>query len=306
MSIDPTKFSIVDLSALAEPATRLIDKVSDAVGGIAKPFQIVRVARAEADAELIRAKARIQVMELEERALNRFVAEETKKQVNIESITAKALPEVTDEADPELMEDDWITNFFDKSRLISDEDMQTLWACILAGEANSPGTYSKRTVDLLASLDKRDAELFRSLCGFAFHIGDITPLIYDVEANIYNEHGVDFNSASHLDSLGLVHFGAIGGYVKRGFPEEGYVHYYGEPIWIGFEGAGPNDLKVGNVLLTQAGQQLAPISGSRPVEGFVDYVRERWRSFGHKVDPSVSQTPSGEPRAREESEESDS
>jgi hypothetical protein len=49
------------------------------------------------------------------------------------------LPELTEAATPEKLEDDWITNFFDKCRLISDEEMQTLWSKVLAGEANAPG-----------------------------------------------------------------------------------------------------------------------------------------------------------------------
>jgi hypothetical protein len=41
-------------------------------------------------------------------------------------------------------------------------EMQNLWAQVLAGEANSPGTYSKRTVNFLSSLDKKDAALIYS------------------------------------------------------------------------------------------------------------------------------------------------
>ena len=105
--------------------------------------------------------------------------EEAKKQSNIEEITAKALPQVDENAQPQNMEDDWITNFFDKCRLISDEEMQILWSKVLAGEANSPGTYSKRTVNFLGSLDKSDAFLFQSLCNFCWSIDNIAvPLIY--------------------------------------------------------------------------------------------------------------------------------
>lgn len=48
--------SLIDLGKLAEPATKLIEKVSDAVGGIAKPWQIKRVASAEAAAAKIAAR----------------------------------------------------------------------------------------------------------------------------------------------------------------------------------------------------------------------------------------------------------
>ena len=54
--------------------------------------------------------------------------EEAIKQRNIESITAKALPQVEESATPQNIENDWIANFFDKSRLISDDEMQVLWS----------------------------------------------------------------------------------------------------------------------------------------------------------------------------------
>ena len=76
---------------------------------------------------------------------------------------------------------DWMANFFDKCRIISDEEMQGLWAKVLSGEANAPGSYSKRTVNFLASMDKEDAALFTALCGFAWSFpgGYANPLIYN-------------------------------------------------------------------------------------------------------------------------------
>jgi hypothetical protein len=165
------KYSLINLGDASKPANTLIKKISAAIGGLCEPFQIRRVAQAEADADRIRAVTRIEITELEHRAMSRLFAEEAKKQHNIEAITLKALPDVSPESRPEDVEDDWIANFFDKCRLISDEQMQSLWARILAGEANSPGKFSKRTVNLVGSLDKSDAMLFSQLCGFVFVIG---------------------------------------------------------------------------------------------------------------------------------------
>ncbi len=49
--------SLINFGGLSKPATVLIEKISAAVGGIFKPYQIVRVAKAEAAAERIRAEA---------------------------------------------------------------------------------------------------------------------------------------------------------------------------------------------------------------------------------------------------------
>ena len=38
-----------------------------------------------------------------------------------------------------------------------------------------------------------------------------------------------------------------------------------------------NQLELGKALLTKTGQELAPISGSKPVDGFWEYVQDKWR-----------------------------
>lgn len=276
--------SIVNLGDLAKPATVLIEKISEAVGGIFKPYQIRRVALAEADAGRIEAAAKIEITELQRRAMARFFAEEAKKQSNIEAITSKALPELTADSRPQNMEDDWIANFFDRCRLISDEDMQALWAKVLSGEANSPGRFSKRTVNLLSSLDKSDAELFNKLCGFAITLNSLLPLIYDFNHAIYTGVGINFGSLSHLETTGLIHFDALAGYIRRGLSQKGFIPYFDQKIWVEFPQTENNSLQLGKVLLTKAGEQLAPVCAARPCDGFVEYVREKWRSFGYKIE----------------------
>lgn len=268
--------SLINIGELAKPATVLIEKISDAIGGCFKPYQIRRIAQAEAEAERIKATTQIEITDLQHRAMQRFFVEEAKKQNNIESITAQALPRLGDGANPKQVEDDWITNFFDRCRLISDGEMQSLWAKVLAGEANSPGQYSKRTVNLLGSLDKSEAALFTKLCGFAWFIGNIAPLIYDTEAEIYIQHGVNFNAMKHLDDIGLVSFGSLGGYCRTHLPKQITIFYYGTPVNVELPMDSDNDLHTGKVLLSKAGQELAHVCGSQPVRGFLDYVLGEW------------------------------
>jgi hypothetical protein len=265
------------LGDLTKPATVLIEKISDAVGGVFKPYQIVRVAKAEAEASRIQAESQIQVTDLHRRAMHRFLEEEAKKQSNIEAITQNALPLLEDKSAPQNVADDWITNFFDKSRIVSDNEMQQLWSRVLAGEANAPGAFAKRTVNLLADLDKGDAELFMRLCGFGWIIGDVVPLVFDVWGDIYNQQGINFNSLAHLENLGLVQFNTLG-FRRLKFPKRITVYYYGKPVNLTFPAESDNELPLGSVLLTRAGQQLAPVCGSTLVEGFYDFIYDKWAS----------------------------
>jgi hypothetical protein len=290
MSESDGKLSLINVGDWSKPANTLIEKISDAIGGITKPWQIKRVAEAQAIVDRIEVTAEIERAERLNRAALRFLAEEARKQENIESIISKALPDVREQAKPEQIEDDWIANFFDKCRLISDNEMQALWAKILSGEANSPGKYVKRTVNFLASIDKGDAILFSSLCRFNLSLnGALHPLIYDSDHPIYNDSGINFGTLSHLETIGLLHFGgSISDYTIT-FPSSSLIlfSYFGEPVWVEF----PNVFRVGKVMLTLVGQQLAPVCGADQIDGFVEYLRAWWKNLGYKVDPAVAAPP---------------
>jgi len=276
---DDNSTSLVNLGNLSKPADTLIKKVSSAIGGVFEPWQIKRVAKAETEANLIKAKSEIEITDLHRRAMHRFVEEEANRQENMEEITKKSIPHLKQESKPEQMEDDWVTNFFDKSRIISDDEMQTLWAQVLAGEANSPGTYSKRTVNLLGDLDKKDAQLFQTLCRFGWLVGNFTPLVFDPQAEIYNSAGINFESLSHLDSLGLIQFTGISGFSRQQLPKQVVVAYCGQPLALTMQKDTDNVLEIGNVLLTQAGRELVSIVNAPGVEGFFEYVKEKWRAY---------------------------
>ena len=275
-------FSLVNVGTLSKPADTLVTKISNAFGRHFDPRQKVRMAEAEAQADRIlrvsAAKTDIEVDELRQRAAIRFANEEMTKQLNIENIIEKALPGLEDNANPEAMDNDWIMNFFDKCRMVSDDDMQQIWAGILAGEANNPGVFSRRTVNLVADLDKRDAELFRNLCGFAWMIGSLRPLVFDTQHEIYNRCGINFDSLSQLETLGLVHFNELSGFKLLHLPKSFTISYYGKLVELELPSDDDNELQEGKVLLTRAGRELAPICGSAPVEGFFDYVYDRWAS----------------------------
>ena len=271
--------SLINLGNLSKPADTLIKKVSDAVGGLFAPYQVKRMAKAEAEAAMIKAQSETEITDLHLRAVHRWIEEEAQRQKNMEDITAKALPQLDEKATPDSVEDDWLVNFFDKSRIVSDNEMQDLWSRVLAGEANTPGTYSKRTVNFLSDLDKADAELFAKLCGFGWMIVNVVPLVFDVEAKIYNKNGINFNSLSHLESIGLVQFNSITGVSRSILPKKFAVFYYGNPLMLEMPNDAGNKLEIGKVLLTKIGQELVPICGSRPVEGFRDYVMDQWKQY---------------------------
>jgi len=270
--------SVINLGDLSKPATVLIEKISEAVGEIFKPYQIKRIANAEAEAKVIYTIADIEVQELQKRALRRFIKEETIKQKNIEDITAKAIPELSVTANPREIENDWLLHFFDKCKIVSDEDMQKFWAKILAGEANTSGSYSKRAIEVLSLMNKNDANLFERLCKFSWKIGGDCPLVVECRDSIYNEDGINFSVLTHLDSIGLLTFNNLTGYIRKGLPKTIIVSYFDKKVKLEFQKEKDNRLSVGQILLSQAGAELVSVCSSQPKEGFIDYVKGKWEA----------------------------
>ncbi|MBI3935236.1 MAG: DUF2806 domain-containing protein [Acidobacteria bacterium] len=279
----------INIGRLSEPATILVQRISDAIEGYYRPYQIKRIAEAEAEADRIKAVSQIEITDLQRRAVARFIAEESKKQANMESITAKALPDVKDDARPQDVEEDWLAHFFDKCRLVSDNEMQQLWAKVLAGEANSPGRYSRRTVSILSSLSKEEAGLFQNLWSFSWQI-DRTPyvLVYDYQSPVYNSRGINFQSLRHLDDIGLISFDAIAGFRLQYLSKEILAEFGKEIFIILFNKADNNILEMGQVMISQEGRELAHLAALDHKPVFKEYVIQQWRQRHLTVSPVSS------------------
>ncbi len=271
----------------SKAANTLIEKISDAVGGIFKPSQIKRIAKAESEANIIKAKTQaevnlieasstIAITDLQKRAMHRFIEEEALKQQNIENIMVKAIPNLSENADANKIENDWIINFFDKSRIISDEQMQQLWASILAGEANEPQTYSKRTVNLLSNLDKRDIEAFQALCNFGWYFEDkFIPIIINHFDSIYTENSIYFTKLINLDSTGLIKFNFSKGFARKGLPEKYRITYLNQPLDLSTT---KGVLQIGGVMLTKVGRELSRVCSVNKIDGFYDYIKKNLKT----------------------------
>lgn len=281
--------ALIDFGDISKPATVLIEKISNAIGALYEPTRIRKEAQANADAAITEVKGQIEITDLHRRAMQRFITEEAKKQQHIEDITRLALPDVKNDAKTDQIAEDWIADFFDKCRLISDKDMQQLWGKVLAGEANSPGNFSKRTIGILAALDKADAQLFTSFCSFVWSIGSPTPLIYDVNADVYVKAGLSYAKLMHLNDIGLVNFNTIGTFNGNINQSHLVASYYGQEVSIALpapaESIGRMDL--GSALLSKAGAELAPMCGTQPNKEFFNYVTEKWLTRGYTISKTL-------------------
>lgn len=164
MSDNPLKIIGEVLKPLEKPAIALIEKIASAGYILYEPHHIKAIAKAQAKAAKIEAESEIEVNDVHRRAVIRWIEEEAQHQKNIEDITTKSINKLNEDANPDVMNNDWITKFFDKCRLVSDDKMQDLWANILSGEANKVGSYSPKALTIMADMDQKIATLFNTFC----------------------------------------------------------------------------------------------------------------------------------------------
>ncbi|MBV8658795.1 MAG: DUF2806 domain-containing protein [Burkholderiales bacterium] len=183
-------------------AEKLVDALDRGIGGIYRPIGTMLNAAAERQARKIKAKTNIEIKEMRERAKHRLDFQEVCRQENIESIVSKTANMLSDNVDDKDIEQDWLTQFFAIAQDVSDDGMQTLWAKILSGEIAKPGSYAKRTIDFLRTLEKTEAEGFSMLCSFAFTWEDGWPFLF--ENNVTRERTYPLAWMEHFASIGLL------------------------------------------------------------------------------------------------------
>ena len=211
------------IGAKQSPKQKLIDTVSGAIGKFYEPIHVKRMAKAKAkeievigralrenaDIPIVYSKGEIVADTSDfdafvKRAQNRMAFQELQKQQNIESVADKAYNLLLDETEcsEEPVDNDWLSRFFNSVENISDNDMQVIWAKILAGEVKRPKTYSLRTLDTLRNLSKDEALLFQKIAPFVFY-GDEFKYISS-NSKLLEKYGINYGDIILLNECGLL------------------------------------------------------------------------------------------------------
>lgn len=225
---------IKDLTGLSEPLKKLIEVVSQGIGALSKPYLIRKTADAKAyelkviaeamkenqqslkqigyseeklsltslDGESIRNE-----LTLEERTRQRLDYKEQKRQKNIENITQKAAANLESEQNVsnEPVDEDWTSRFFNYAEDISNEEMQEIWARILAGEIKQPKSYSLRTLDILRNLSTDEAAIFMKFAKLAVVSSRTTFILSFKKHRLLEEkYGLNYSDRLLLEELGFI------------------------------------------------------------------------------------------------------
>ena len=199
-------FGAVGPALRARMGTRGIRKIGDA-----KADYIRKVAQAEKEAiDLLGPKRALEIVaeadavnSIRERTDARLNFQEEKRQHNIESVAWQAAHKLPENASEEEVNPDWIARFFESVKDVSDETMQSLWSSILAGEVETPGQISLRTLDVLKNLSQQDAQKFERVLQFSMSGGGVYyPAGNDMEVA---RRILPYAQKMYMEECGLIH-----------------------------------------------------------------------------------------------------
>ena len=238
---------------------------------------------------LTRGEMEISKAEIEQR----ISFQEEKRHRNIAAVAEQALVALEDTLVPDHEPDpDWTARFFNEVQDVSSEEMQTLWAKILAGEVERPGSTSIRTLGVLKNLDRSTAKTFRRFCSTAVSFRDIDNSLVDVrvaslhgraDTNALESYELGFGALNVLNEHGLViadfhswfECGAWAG-VKYGEPLQlvRLPFLFQNKFWVLEPKSGgykETKFQLYGVALTQAGKELSQVVDLEPMS---EYDRE--------------------------------
>ena len=328
MSFDPNTIlaAIQKTPEARKGLAKLFGEVGDQFGFLMKPIHTRRQAQADGDASVIKAKAKneiaieqqrakgqIAIVDLEnedairqfkDRLNQRISRQEERRQENLETITAIAAESLTDQSKPvsdDPVDPDWVASFISHCQDVSNDQMQGLWARILAGEVTMPGSFSLRTLAFVRTMSKYDADLFTRLCSIVWEVDDhvLHPLALNIpDVVTIPGVGLGFREFASLDAIGLIRFESSASHhvtytyedpdpdaepsehMKTTWYYHGRRYFFLAPIADSIIARRKNPtttqamvhLATGPVLLTEMGRELYPIAGGSPNENYLRYL----------------------------------
>jgi len=208
-----TEISLIKFDG--KPLEKLVEVISSGIGTLYRPRSIRKDAEAEAyKIELIeRAKSRAIAenkeldAETADKIQDRIFQKEIRRQRNIDTVSHIAANQlkIEETVSSEPVDVDWATRLFNIVEDVSNEEMQTLWGRILAGEVKQPKSFSVRTLELLKNLSKDEAETFTKFAQIALFQGE-KYFVFDPDNGKFLQENFDIK---FTDRLKLVDVGLI-------------------------------------------------------------------------------------------------
>lgn len=209
------------------------------------------------------------------------LAAEMGKKANLDAIAQFASKMLKDgssitEEDVDKIDSEWVNYFVDHASKVTDEDMREIWGAVLAGEINTPGLFSKRTLSVVADLGKAEAESFKKVCSYIIDTscGRMLVLNLDADHTSYNDDSISYYELNELASRGLLTPYAAKELPIRTGTWETVIH--GDLIVsIGGDGRQSGDAAKFSPSFTRIGLELSTLCNERDVKGIIKALNRK-------------------------------
>ena len=207
-------------------------------------------------------------------AKNRFIAEKIREQRNLNQIYEITRDDVNQQTinndlnNTETIDDDWLIYYLKNASQVSNEQMQYLWAKLLAGEIIKPKTFSKRTIDVLLRMNTEEAKLFEKISEYILSFGSNKAILRDTE--FYTKFNLQYSDIMNLGECGLIN---PSGLINMTFNKRAIIIHYGNKVIIGNM---PSDksIKLDVFPLTTSGIELYSIIKPKINDPYIVAIKE--------------------------------
>lgn len=333
---------------------KLVDYTASGIGSVAGSMLAPYRARQDAKAKAILSEGRAHALTTEAEAMSRAMShfrtpdtstqgeiafqeqidarllfQEEKRQRNIEDVVHRSAEHLQDKEVPnEEPDHDWVSRFFGNVQDVSGSQMKELYARVLSGQVEHPGSFTLMSLEVLKNLDVATARLFRTLCsacisfsldGERFMDSRVPVLNGNAGTNALSRYGLSFDQLNVLNEHRLI----ISNYNSRRNYQFSIVPMVdgkaaGPAVPFRFQGrywallvingrAVGEEFKLNGVALTQVGMELSRIVDIEPMDRFAEDLKEALGSRNLRMvevpDPFSGQqptewiAPSGQPDA---------
>lgn len=216
-----------------------------------------------------------------------------KNQKVIAEIAMENAKQGTDFSEDSGVSEEWLDRFMDSAGFVSSEEIQWIWGKILANEFEKPGSTPPNMIRILSEITPGLAAAFRYICSMCIWIlplsdqgniqGGFQKLFvpYNKNDEKFRECGVGFNVLNELETLGVIRFESLAGYISKGITTDKVLICVGDNLDV-IEDYPKGKLPIGNVMLTSVGEALKAITDSVEINDYYEMVKKYMSDKGIK------------------------
>lgn len=179
---------------------------------------------------------------------------------------------------------DWFMRYYEAAGNVSDNDMQDIWAKILAGEIGNPSFFSLRIIDVLRNMRKSDAELFVRFCEFSFDRGSGNLFLPNYDEYL-EKSGITYSDIMRLSEMGLIFNDALISLNFELAEKPKIILVNGDLIMtLAAQTEASKKGRIKQYPFTKVGQELATLVSACPSdESFIDFGKQLAKTEKYKV-----------------------